>query len=80
MMCLKVIFTCVTKKGLKDRPSKIYNCDDSGMPLQHKTPKVILVKRTTYVCQVSSENKTEITILGCASIASQVIPLMVVFL
>ena len=26
---------------LKDKPSQIYNCDESGMPLEHKLPKTI---------------------------------------
>jgi len=44
--------------------SRIYNC---GMPLQQKSPKVYFLKGTKKVCQVSSGNKTQITILGCAS-------------
>ena len=67
------------KHGLKGRPSQIYNCDESGMPLQHKVPKVISAKGCKKVRQVSSGNKTQITILGCASAAGQVIPPMVVF-
>ncbi len=26
---------------LKDKPSQIYNCDESGMPLEHKLPRVV---------------------------------------
>ena len=29
----------LTKHGLKNKLSQIYNCDESGMPLQHKVPK-----------------------------------------
>ena len=65
--------------GLKGRPSQIYNCDESGMPLQHKVPKVISAKGCKKVRQVSSGNKTQITILGCASATGQVIPPMVIF-
>ena len=50
--------------GLKDKPSQIYNCDESGMPLQHKMPKVITTKGIKKVRQCSSGNKTQITILG----------------
>ena len=67
------------KNGLKDKPSQIYNCDESGMPLQHKIPKVVSTKGTKKVRQVSSGNKTQITVLGCASATGQVIPPMVVF-
>ena len=69
----------LTKHGLKNKPSQIYNCDESGMPLQHKVPKVLSVKGAKKVRQVSSGNKTQITILGCASATGQVVPPMVVF-
>jgi len=29
------------KHGLKDKPSQIYNCDESGIPLEHKLPKIV---------------------------------------
>jgi len=69
-MTLKLI---LTEKGLKYSPSQIYNCDESGMPLQHKAPKVIAVKGTKKVRQ------TQITILGCANASGQGTPPMVVF-
>jgi len=34
----------LTENWLKYSLSQIYNCDESGMPLQHKTPKVVAVK------------------------------------
>ena len=64
---------------LKDKPSQIYNCDKSGMPLEHMPPCVVAVKGTKKVRQVSSGNKTQITILGCCSATGQAIPPMVVF-
>ena len=67
------------KHGLKDKPSQIYNCDESGMPLEHKLPRVISIKGTKKVRQVSSGNKTQITILGCCNATGQAIPPMVVF-
>ena len=53
------------KHGLKGRLSEIYNCYESGMPLQHKVSKVISAKGCKKVCKVSSG---QITILSCASI------------
>jgi len=64
---------------LKDKPGQIYNCDESGMPLQHKIPKVVSTNSTKKICQVSSGNKTQITVLGCASATGQVMPPIVVF-
>jgi len=32
------------KHDLLDKPSQIYNCDKSGMPLEHKMPKTVAQK------------------------------------
>ena len=67
------------KYGLKDKPSQIYNCDESGMPLEHRMPKIIAAKGTKKVRQCTSGSKTQITILACASASGQSIPPMVIF-
>ena len=69
----------LVKYNLKDKPSHIYNCDESGMPLEHKPPRVILPKGAKKVRQITSGNKTQITILGCCNATGQTIPPMVVF-
>ena len=57
----------LTKYGLKDKPAQIYNCDKTGMPLEHKIPKVIAAKGTKKVRQCTSGTKSQITVLACAS-------------
>ena len=54
---VKNYFDLLIKHGLKSKPSQIYNCGASGMPLQHKV-QVLSVKGAKKVCQVSSGNKT----------------------
>jgi len=66
------------KHGLKDKPSQIYNCDQSGILLEHKLPK-IATRGMKKVRQCTSDTKTQITILACASAAGQTIPPMVLF-
>ena len=51
----------LSEHNLKDKPSQIYNCDELGMPLEHKLRRVISIKGTKKVRQVSSGNKTQIT-------------------
>ena len=83
MKCLKVTFDLLRetleKADVFDKPAQIYNCDESGMPLEHKMPKTVAQKGTKKVRQHSSGNKTQITILGCANAAGQALPPMVVF-
>ena len=69
----------LSKHGLKDKPSQIYNCDESGIPLEHKLSKIVAPRGIKKVRQCTSGTKTQITILACASAAGQAIPPMVVF-
>ena len=67
------------KYNLRDKPSQIYNCDESGMPLEHKLPRVISAKGTKKIRQINFGNKTQITVLACCNATGQAIPPMVVF-
>ena len=69
----------LVKFGIKDKPAQLYNCDETGMPLEHKMPKVIAAKGTKKVWQCTSGTKSQITVLACASASGQTIPPMVVF-
>ena len=37
--------------GLMDKPSQIYNCDESEMPLEHKQPRTLALKEAKKVRQ-----------------------------
>ncbi len=64
---------------LFNSPAQLYNCDESGMPLERKTPKTIAIRGTKKVRQRSSGNKTQVSVLGCVSATGQAIPPMVIF-
>ena len=49
------------------------------MPLEHKQPRTVAPKGMKKVRQSTSGNKTQITVLACASASRQVVPPMVVF-
>ena len=36
----------LSEHNLRGKPSQIYNCDESGMLLEHKLPRVISIKGT----------------------------------
>ena len=57
----------LVKHGLLDKPAHIYNCDESGMPLQHKMPKIVAQRGTKKVCQRPSGDKTQISVLACGN-------------
>ena len=72
------------EKTLKDNdlfncPNKIFNMDESGLPLDHKPSKVIALRGTKKVHCRTSGNKMQITILACANAAGTAIPPMIIF-
>ena len=68
----------LAKHDLLDKPAHIYNCDESGMPLQHKWPKTVAQRGTKKVRQRSSGDKTQISVLACGNGVGQAILLMVI--
>lgn len=68
----------LTQNGLKDKPGRIFNLDESGLPLQHHPRKRIAVRGQKHVNVITSGNKTNITVLACVSASGVSIPPMVI--
>ena len=56
-----------------------YNVDETGMPLNHRAPKVVTQKGQKKVRVQTTGDKSQITVVGCASATGQVIPPYVIF-
>ena len=69
----------ITINGLAQRPGQIFNCDETGMPLTHKPPKVVAQIGQKHPYSVTSGDKSQITVLACASASGYSIPPMVVY-
>ena len=69
----------LTENGLLDSPSQIYNVDETGMPLDHRPPKIVTVKGQKKVRSRTSGNKSQITVIACVSAVGHVIPPFVIF-
>ena len=65
--------------GLTHCPGQIFNCDEIGMPLLHKPPKVVSHVGQKHPYAITSGDKSNITILACASATGYCIPPMVIF-
>ncbi len=74
-----ILECALSENGLLDRPSQIFNCDESGMPLSPKPPKIIAKKGEKNPSYVTGDTKTQISILACVNAAGQWIPPMVIF-
>ena len=57
----------------------MYNCDESGFPLEHKPGKLITVRGHKQFSCVSSSDKAQFTVLAYGNAAGHFLPLMVIF-
>ena len=73
------LWKTLTEHDLLDRPSMIFNMDESGMPLDHKQLKRIAERGVKKVHGHASGNKAQITTLACANAAGTAPPPMMIF-
>lgn len=73
---LKKIFT---ENDLLNSPDCIYEVDETGMPVDHRPPKVITKRGQKKVRSRTSGNRSQITVIACVSAAGQAIPPFVIF-
>ena len=64
---------------LIDRPCQIFNMDETGMPFDPQPLKVVTWRGHKNPTQVSSGQKTQVTVVGCVSAGGQCIPPMVIW-
>ena len=71
----------LSEHDLVNKPSQIYNVDETGVPLNPRPPKVITTKGrvTKKVCCHTSGRKGQVTRVGCTNASGQVIPPMIIF-
>ena len=55
------------KKGLSDKPSSIWNMDETGLQLEHAPRSVVARKGTRYLQSRTSGNKETITVIACVN-------------
>ena len=67
------------ENDLNDKPSQIFNCDETGLCLDHTPSKIVANKGQKHPRLVTSGNKKQITVLGCANAAGNVVPPLVIF-
>ena len=69
----------IEANSLSQRPGQIFNCDETGMPLSHKPLKVLAPVVQKHPYAVTSGDRSQITILACASASGYSIQPMVVY-
>ena len=64
---------------LLDKPSQIFNVDETGMPLDPALLKGVFKVGTKNPISVTSGDKSQVTVVGCVSAAGYCIPPMVIW-
>ena len=67
------------ENSLLNKADRIWNADESGFPLQHKSGKVMAPRGAKSVYAVTSASKQQITTLACINAAGSAIPPMHIF-
>ena len=75
----EVLKDVLDEHGLNDRPSQLYNVDESGMPLDHRPPRIVVKKGQRKVRYRTSGNKSQVTVVGCVNAAGSAMPPFVIF-
>ena len=65
---------CLQKNKILNKPSCIFNCDESGMPLNPKCLKVVAEKGTKNPSYLTGGDKSQLTVLACTSAAGYALP------
>ena len=67
---------CLRENGIFNKPSSIFNCDECGFPLNPKCFKVVGSKNPSHI---TGGDKSQVTVLACASASGYAIPPFVIF-
>ncbi len=71
--------TTLIDNDILNNPYLIYNCDETGMPLNPKPLKVVDAVEAKNPSYITGENKQQITVLACSNAAGIVLPPLVIF-
>jgi len=75
----KVLKEVLDKHALLEKPAQIYNVDESGIPLDHRPPHVVVKRGQRKVRYRTSGNKNQVTVIGCINAAGSAMPPFVIF-
>ena len=64
---------------LMDKPGQIYNVDESGMPLEHRSPRVLVKKGQRKVRYCTSGNKSQVTVVACINATGHCLPPFIIY-
>ena len=70
---------CLKENKIFDKPGCIFNCDESGIPLNPQGIKIVDQKGSKYPSHVTSGDKSQLTVMACTCAAGYFIPPIIIF-
>lgn len=70
---------CLKENKIFDKPGFIFNCDETGIPLNPRCMKVIDQVGSKNPSHVTSGDKSQLTVMACTCAAGYFIPPMIIF-
>ena len=70
---------CLRSNEILDKPAHIFNCDETGVPLNPKSLKVVDRVGSKNPSYLTGGCKSQITVLACTCAAGYAIPPLVIF-
>ena len=70
---------CLRSNEILDKPARIFNCDETGVPLNPKSLKVVDRVGSKNPSYLTGGCKSQITVLACTCAAGYAIPPLVIF-
>ena len=60
----------IQENDLVSKPTQLFNCDETGMPLDPKPPKDVTAKGVKHPRAITTGNKTQITVYASCNAAA----------
>ena len=57
----------MSTSNLLERPDLIFNCDETGLPLEYKPSRAVGWKGSHSIYTITSGKKGQITVMACAN-------------
>ena len=69
----------MSTSNILERPDLIFNCDETGLPLDYKPSRVVSRKGSRSIYTITSGKKGQITVMACANALGVVLPPGIIF-
>lgn len=70
---------CLKSNGIMDKPAHIFNCDETGVPLNPRSLKVVIEVGSKNPSHITGGYKSQITVMACTCAAGYAIPPLIIF-